>query len=123
MDIFLSTVQATRCIHAIVSSPDFTLSSIAQTVSACAATLPVAEFSKLLQQPHIKDHTALYWAIINNWREALWVFMNFIPKLSPACSSDLRLACIMVSNHKLFMQLDLGLQVNCEYIGYVPKEH
>ncbi|KAG2369571.1 hypothetical protein BDR07DRAFT_1371140 [Suillus spraguei] len=92
-----SKQECLSCIRAIVSSPDFAPSSVAQTVSACAATLPAAtEFSKLLQQPNIEGHTALYWAIVNNRREALSAFINFIPKLSPACSSDLRLACVML---------------------------
>ncbi|KAG1783193.1 hypothetical protein EV702DRAFT_1224079 [Suillus placidus] len=116
------------CIRAIVSSPDFTPSSIAQTVNACAATLPAAWFSKLLQHPNIEDHTALYWAIVNNRREALWVFMNFIPKLSPACSSDLRLACMMVNDHTLFTQLDLSEKLNPKddslrcFLGCPPDE-
>jgi hypothetical protein len=48
------------CIRTIVSSP--APSSVTQTVSACTATLPAAQFSNLLQQPNIEDHTALYWA-------------------------------------------------------------
>ncbi|KAG1840065.1 hypothetical protein DFJ58DRAFT_667355 [Suillus subalutaceus] len=112
---FLQSKQkCLSCIHTIVSSPYFTPSSIAQTVNDCAATLPAAEFSKLLQQPNIEGHTALYWAIVNNRREALWVFMNFIPKLLPASSSDLRLACMMVSDHTLFTQLDVSEKLNPE---------
>ncbi|KAG1866487.1 hypothetical protein DFJ58DRAFT_723985 [Suillus subalutaceus] len=107
-------------ICAIVSSPDFTPSSIAQTVSACVTTLPAAEFSKLLQQPNIEGHTALYWAIVNDRREALLAFINFIPKLSPACSSDLRLACMMVSDHALFTWLDLGKKLNHKCVVLPP---
>ncbi|KAG1891040.1 hypothetical protein F4604DRAFT_1988707 [Suillus subluteus] len=78
-------------IHEIVS-PDFILSPVGPIINSCAAALQAPEFSNLLQKPNIKDHTALYWAIVNNRREALWEFTKFISKFSPACSSDLRLA-------------------------------
>ncbi|KAG2369572.1 hypothetical protein BDR07DRAFT_527594 [Suillus spraguei] len=132
MGILFSFLQSKQkclsCICAIVSSPDFTPSSIAQTVSACAATPPAADFSKLLQKPNIEHHTALYWAIVNNRREALWKFINFIPKLSRACSSDLRLACMMVSDHTLFTQLDLSEKISPKddslrrFLGCPPDE-
>ncbi|KAG1806180.1 uncharacterized protein BJ212DRAFT_785104 [Suillus subaureus] len=99
-------------IHAIVSSPDFTPSSVAQIVKSCAAALPAAEFSNLLQKPNIEDHSALYWAIVNNQRETLLEFTKFILKFSPACSSDLRLACMTVNDHDSFMLLNLGDIVN-----------
>ncbi|KAG1905618.1 uncharacterized protein F5891DRAFT_619271 [Suillus fuscotomentosus] len=57
---------------------------------------------------------ALYWTIVNNRREALWEFTKFISKFSPACSSDLRLACMIVNDHDLFMQLKLGDNVDPE---------
>ncbi|KAG1789893.1 uncharacterized protein HD556DRAFT_1395711 [Suillus plorans] len=95
-------------IREIVSSPDFTLSSVAPIITSCAATLRAAEFSNLIQEPNIEDHTVLYWTIINNRREALWEFTKFISKFSPACSSDLHLACMIVNDHDLFMQLKLG---------------
>ncbi|KAG2116086.1 uncharacterized protein F5147DRAFT_758517, partial [Suillus discolor] len=100
-----SKQKCLSCIRATVSSPDYNPSFVAQTVSACVATLPAAEFSKLLQQPNIEDHTAPYRAIVNNRREALWAFMHFIPDPSPACYSDLRLACMMVGDNTLFTQL------------------
>ena len=92
----------------IVSTPDFIPSSVAPIVNSCAATLPVSEFSDLLQTPNIQGHTAMYWAVVNNRQEALSVFSGFIPKLSSTCSSDLRLACTITSDQALFMQLDLG---------------
>ncbi|KAG1803837.1 uncharacterized protein HD556DRAFT_1330598 [Suillus plorans] len=101
-------------IREIVSSPDFTLSSVAPIITSCAAALRAAEFSSLIQEPNIEDHTALYWTIINNRREALWEFTKFISKFSPACSSDLRLACMIVNDHDLFMQLKLGDNVDPE---------
>lgn len=99
-------------IHEIVSSPNFTLAPVAPIVKACAAALPAAVFSMLLQTHNIENHTALYWAIVNNRREALLEFIKFIPEFSPACSSDLRLACMIVNDHDLFMLLNLGDNVN-----------
>ncbi|KAG2084267.1 hypothetical protein BD769DRAFT_1682236 [Suillus cothurnatus] len=112
---FLQFKRQKRCrasvlsrIHDIVSSPDFTLFSVAPILESCAAALPAGEFSDLLQKLSIEDHTALYWAIVNNRQEALLEFIKFIPKFSPACSSDLRLACMTVSDHNSFMLLNLG---------------
>ncbi|KAG1882340.1 hypothetical protein F4604DRAFT_1921480 [Suillus subluteus] len=115
---FLQTKQKRRRasvlsrIYEIVFSPDFTLSSVAPIVKSCAAALPAVEFSNLLQKPNIEDHTALHWAIVNNRREALLEFTKFIPKFSPACSDDLRLACMTVNDHDSFMLLNLGDNVN-----------
>ncbi|KAG2146908.1 uncharacterized protein EDB93DRAFT_1148010 [Suillus bovinus] len=77
-------------------------------IKSCAATLPGVKFSKLLQKCNIENLTALYWAIINNGREALLEFVRFIPKFSHACSSDLRLACMAVNDNDSFMLLHLG---------------
>ncbi|KAG2116059.1 uncharacterized protein F5147DRAFT_818249, partial [Suillus discolor] len=123
-----SKEKCLSCIRAIVSSPDYSPSFVAQTVSACVATLPAAEFSKLLQQPNIEDHTALYWAIVNNRREALWAFMDFIPDPSPACYSDLYLAFMMVGDNTLFTQLGLNEMFKPKYkslrqfLGCPPDE-
>ncbi|KAG2119525.1 uncharacterized protein F5147DRAFT_832247 [Suillus discolor] len=94
--------------HPIISSPGFAVSSVAPIIKSCAAALPAAEFSKLLQKRNIENHTALYWAIVNNQREALLEFVKFIPKFSPACSADLRLACMAVNDHDSYMLLHLG---------------
>ncbi|KAG0700079.1 hypothetical protein DFH29DRAFT_933961 [Suillus ampliporus] len=96
------------CIRDIVSAPDFDSSSIVSAVDTCVAALSAVEFSDLLQTPNIEGHTALYWAIVNNRREAYSVFALFISKISSVCSSDLRRACMVTSDHALFMQLDLG---------------
>jgi len=100
-------------IRDIVSAPDFTPSSVAPIVDACAAALPATEFSNLLQTPNIAGHTALYWAIVNNRREAFSAFAGFISQFSSVCSSDLRLACMVTSDHALFMQLNLGT-IDCK---------
>ncbi|KAG1901043.1 uncharacterized protein F5891DRAFT_278210 [Suillus fuscotomentosus] len=95
-------------IHQIVSSPGFGVASVAPIIKSCAAALPAAKFSKLLQKRNIENHTALYWAIVNNRREALLEFVKFIPKFSRACSADLRLACMAANDHDSFMLLHLG---------------
>ncbi|KAG2123241.1 hypothetical protein DEU56DRAFT_925145 [Suillus clintonianus] len=99
-------------IREIVSSPGFNTYSVPPIVNSCADALPAAEFSDLLQQPNIEDHTALYWAIINNRRDVLWAFDKFISQYSPVAFADLRIACMAVSDHDLFMQMDLGDDVN-----------
>ncbi|KAG1746682.1 uncharacterized protein EDB91DRAFT_108765 [Suillus paluster] len=95
-------------IRDLVSAPDFTPSSAATIVNACAATLPTAKFSDLLQTSSIEGHTALYWAIVNNRREALSAFAEFISAFSSNCSSDLRVACMVTNDQALFAQLNLG---------------
>jgi len=50
----------------------------------------------------------MYWVIVNGTREALSAVIGFI---SPACSDDLRLACIAISDHTLFVQLGLERDV------------
>ncbi|KAG2122362.1 hypothetical protein DEU56DRAFT_76435 [Suillus clintonianus] len=114
---FLQSTQKRRAIvlsriQGIVSSPDLTPSSVGPILDSCAAALPAAEFSDLLQQRNIEDHTALYWVIVKKRREVLWAFTKFISEFSPACSSDLRLACLIINDHDLFMRLNLGDNVN-----------
>jgi hypothetical protein len=121
-------IQQTRTnvlslIRDIVSTPDFIPSSVASIVNSCAASLSATDFSDLLQKPNIEGHTALYWAIVNNRREALITFIEFIPKFSLMCSSDLRLACMTTSDHALFVQLNLGTKNNCECNAHPAREH
>ncbi|KAG1857754.1 hypothetical protein DFJ58DRAFT_783226 [Suillus subalutaceus] len=96
------------CIRDIVSAPDFTPSSVIPIVNACAAALFASEFFDLLQTPNIEGHTALYWAIVNERREAFSALSKFIHKISSTCSSDLRLACMVTNDQALFSQLNLG---------------
>ncbi|KAG1735867.1 uncharacterized protein EDB91DRAFT_541980 [Suillus paluster] len=95
-------------IRDLVSGPDFTPSLVDGIVNVCAAALPAAQFSDLLQTPNIEGRSALYWAIVNNRREALSVFATLIPELSSDCSSDFRLACMATGDHASFTQLELG---------------
>ncbi|KAG1727645.1 uncharacterized protein EDB91DRAFT_1086313 [Suillus paluster] len=55
---------------------------------------------------------ALYWAIVNNLREALSAFTKHISKYN--CTFDLRLACMIASDHALFTQLNLRRIINHE---------
>ncbi|KAG1880982.1 hypothetical protein F4604DRAFT_1651406 [Suillus subluteus] len=95
-------------IREIVSSPHFTPSSVAKSINSCAAALSSAEFSDLLQEDNILGHNAMYWAIVNNLREVLWAFVKYISHYSSSCFYDVRLACMTVNDHALFMQLDFG---------------
>ncbi|KAG1885088.1 hypothetical protein F4604DRAFT_1676500 [Suillus subluteus] len=95
------------CIRDMVSAPNLTPSSIAKIANACAATLPPSQFAHLLQEPNIEGHTALYWSIVNHGREVFSALAAFIPRFTPVCSSDLRQACIAISDHELFTQLKL----------------
>ncbi|KAG1770862.1 hypothetical protein EV702DRAFT_1202190 [Suillus placidus] len=115
-------------IRDMVSTPNLTPFSITKIANACAATLPPAQFAHLLQKPNIEGHTVLYWSIVNHGREAFSALATFIPQFTPACSSDLRLACISTSDHELFMQLKLGYVVDPEdeslrrFLGCPPDE-
>ncbi|KAG0697963.1 hypothetical protein DFH29DRAFT_856319 [Suillus ampliporus] len=115
-------------IREIVSDPNFTPSSVAPIVNACAAALSPAEFSSLLQKCNIEGHTAMYWAIVNHHREAFSAFAAFIPKFSSVFSSDLRLACMFASDHASFTQLNLGHIISSKdeslkrFLNYPPDE-
>jgi hypothetical protein len=95
-------------IRDIVLTPNFAPSSALSIINSCAADLTPKRFSKLLQTPNIEGHTALYWAIVNKQREVLSAFAAFISECPPACSSELRLACTLASDHASFTQLKLA---------------
>lgn len=100
------TVVLSR-IRDIVLTPDVAPSSVS-IINTCAADLTAKGFSKFLQTPNIEGHTALYWAIVNNQRQVLLAFDPFISECSPACSSELCLACTLTNDHASFMQLKLA---------------
>lgn len=95
-------------IRDLVVGPNYTPSSVAPIINSCAVTLSAAKFSNLLQSCKIEGHSAIYWAIVNKRPEAFSAFIPFMSKLSSGCQSDLRRACMVVSNHALFIQLNLG---------------
>ncbi|KAG1858782.1 hypothetical protein DFJ58DRAFT_744827 [Suillus subalutaceus] len=92
----------------VPKTPNFNPSSVTPNLNACAAALPAAELANILTQLNIEGHTALYWAIVNNRPQAVRAFNKFISCYSPVCTSDLRIACMITSNHAMFMQLNLG---------------
>jgi len=94
-------------IRDLVTTADFTPSSVDSIVTSCAAALSPAGFSDLLQSLNIEGHTALYWAIVNDRLGALWALNEYISEMTYVCSSDLRQACMVTGNHALFMQLKL----------------
>jgi hypothetical protein len=98
-------------IHDLVTSPKYTPSSVAPTVNSCAAALSSSEFSNLLQSLNIGGHTAMYWAIVNDRREALSALVGYISQISSVCFNDLRIACMLTSDHTLFTQLGLELDI------------
>lgn len=53
-------------------------------VHACAALLPAAEFSSILQNPNIEGYSALYWAIMSHRKDAIMAFTEFASKLLSA---------------------------------------
>ncbi|KAG1751827.1 hypothetical protein EDB19DRAFT_2022034 [Suillus lakei] len=103
-----SRIYVLSRIRDIVSAPDYTPSSVASIVDACAATLPAAEISHLLQALNTEGHTLMYWAIVNHRQEAFGAFAAFISEFSPDCCRDLRLACMSTNDHALFTRLNLG---------------
>jgi hypothetical protein len=101
-------------IRDLVTTPNYTASFVVPTVNSCAEVLSTSEFSDLLQTCNIEGHTAMYWAIMNNRREALSALIGFIYQISLVCSDDLRLACMFTNDHALFTQLSLGRDVGCK---------
>ncbi|KAG2362063.1 hypothetical protein BDR07DRAFT_1609724 [Suillus spraguei] len=95
-------------IRDVVSAPNFIPSSVAQIVGDCATALSPPVFSHLLQMPNIQGHTALYWAIVNDRREAFLSFIVYITRFSRAGYCDLRLACMVTNDQELFQLLNLG---------------
>jgi len=59
---------------------------------------------------------------MNSLMEAFFEFIKFIPKFSPVCSSELRLACMAVSGHDSFMLLNSKENDNRKY-RYRTSEH
>ncbi|KAG1754534.1 hypothetical protein EDB19DRAFT_661695 [Suillus lakei] len=115
-------------IRDMVSTPDFTPSSVDPIVDACATSLPAAEFRALLQESNIEGHTPLYWAVVNNRPRALQAFLKLIPVYTSTCLSDMRLACMATSDHALFRELRLNTVLNCKdqplrrSLGCTPDE-
>ncbi|OJA12568.1 hypothetical protein AZE42_09268 [Rhizopogon vesiculosus] len=90
----------------LVTTPNYTPSSVVPIVESCSAALPAAKFSDLLQKNYIEGHTTIYWAIVDGRKEALLAFVRFISQIQ--CPDNLHLACMVTNDHALFTQLNLG---------------
>jgi hypothetical protein len=108
-DLSRTTVLSTVC--DLIAAPDFTAASMAPIVNPYA--LSPAELSDCLQLLNVEGHTPIYWAIVNCRQEAISAYIALISSfpISSACSSDLRLACMVTSNNTVFTQLKLGRTV------------
>jgi hypothetical protein len=111
-DLSRTTVLST--VRDLVATPDFTAASMAPIVNSSA--LSPAELSDYLQLLDVEGHTPIYWAIVNCRQEAISAYIALISSfpISSACSSDLRLACMVTSNNAVFMQLKLGRTIGCK---------
>lgn len=111
-------------IRDLLTTPNYIPSTVIPIVNSCADLLSAAEFSSLLQSRNIEGHTAMYWAIVNDRREALSAFTGFISEISSVCSDELRLACMTTSDHALFTQLNLGRDIGRKYMPVTyPREN
>ncbi|KAJ7759223.1 hypothetical protein B0H16DRAFT_632633 [Mycena metata] len=84
-------------------------------VEACASH--GISISTLLQEKSVEGHTPLYWAIIKRPRpskaesapdeslDLLTALLAFSTPLTPSTTSDVRLACLLMSDQELFRQL------------------
>ncbi|KAJ7043697.1 hypothetical protein C8F04DRAFT_1028723 [Mycena alexandri] len=91
------------------------ISILQSCVDACAAH--GLSISTLLQEKSVEGHTPLYWAIIKRPRpssaeptpdeslDLLTALLAFSTPLTPSTTSDVRLACLLMSDQELFRQL------------------
>ncbi|KAJ7066535.1 hypothetical protein C8F01DRAFT_1123614 [Mycena amicta] len=79
---------------------------------ACAANN--LSISAILQERSIEGHTALYWAVVkrppestssNEALDLLAALLSLSAPLTPATISDVRIACLQVSDQRLFQRL------------------
>jgi hypothetical protein len=92
--------------HSIVA-----ISILKSCVDACAAN--GLSISTVLQEKSVEGHTPLYWAIIKRPAESavdenldlLTALLALSTPLTPATVSDVRLACLLMSDQALFQQL------------------
>ncbi|KAJ7714359.1 hypothetical protein B0H16DRAFT_1667211 [Mycena metata] len=91
------------------------ISVLQSCVEACASH--GISISTLLQEKSVEGHTPLYWAIIKRPRpskaesapdeslDLLTALLAFSTPLTPSTTSDVRLACLLMSDQELFRQL------------------
>ncbi|KAJ8457036.1 hypothetical protein ONZ45_g18477 [Pleurotus djamor] len=86
---------------------------------ADACTAYDLSLSKILQERSIEEHTPLYWAIVKRPPEdgidenaqildLLIALLSFASPLAPLTVSEVRLACLITSDQKLFQRLRLS---------------
>ncbi|KAJ7255517.1 hypothetical protein B0H12DRAFT_1183666 [Mycena haematopus] len=92
--------------------PTIAISILNSCVDACAAN--GLSISTVLQEKSVEGHTPLYWAIIQRPAESkeedgnldlLTALLALSTPLTPATISDVRLACLLMSDQTLFQQL------------------
>ncbi|KAF8216588.1 hypothetical protein K438DRAFT_2007423 [Mycena galopus ATCC 62051] len=87
------------------------ISILKSCADACAANR--LSISTILQEKSVEGHTPLYWAIIKRPAESkedrnldlLTALLTLSTPLTPATVSDIRLACLLMSDQALFQQL------------------
>ncbi|KAJ6591482.1 hypothetical protein DFH09DRAFT_974570 [Mycena vulgaris] len=92
---------------------DLAISILKSCADACAANN--LSISSVLQEKSVEGHTPLYWAIIKRPAEPaekdgqdldlLTALLALSTPLTPATTSDVRLACLLMSDQVLFQQL------------------
>ncbi|KAJ7446717.1 hypothetical protein FB451DRAFT_1291287 [Mycena latifolia] len=92
---------------------DVAISILKSCADACAANN--LSINTVLQERSVEGHTPLYWAIIRRPAESaekdtpdldlLTALLTLATPLTPATTSDIRLACLLTSNQVLFQRL------------------
>ncbi|KAH7883440.1 hypothetical protein F5I97DRAFT_1930998 [Phlebopus sp. FC_14] len=63
------------------------------------------DFSSLLQERSIENHTPIYWAIVNECHDVLPPLLGYSAPLTQGTVSEIKLACLASSNERLFQAL------------------
>ncbi|KAJ7782047.1 hypothetical protein DFH07DRAFT_765024 [Mycena maculata] len=93
--------------------PDMAIEILKSCASACSANN--LSLSSVLQEKSVEGHTPLYWVIIKRPAESaaedrqnidlLTALLGLSTPLTPATISDVRLACLLMSDQVLFQRL------------------
>ncbi|KAG1799777.1 uncharacterized protein HD556DRAFT_65204 [Suillus plorans] len=88
-------------------SPQSALADPHEILASCSKTCSAKNLSlsTLLQEPHIAGHTAIYWVIVNYNPSILDALLKYASPLTPTTLSEMRKACLVVSNQPLFQNL------------------
>ncbi|KAG1870368.1 hypothetical protein C8R48DRAFT_698221 [Suillus tomentosus] len=90
-----------------LKSPQSALADPHEILASCSKICSTKNLSlsTLLQEPHIAGHTAIYWAIVNYNPSLLDALLKYASPLTPTTLSEMRKACLVVSNQPLFQNL------------------